>query len=113
MGRIYLEEIKGKYICYCKECDTPLTDLSNMKTLNVETVKGTGTVFTTCDNIIISNVSTIGQFHKSSELYMLDFDCPLECMYTFQCNEIYCKVCLLHIGWSIHNSFVLLKSNFC
>ena len=112
MGRIFIEEIHGKYTCSCKQCDTPLTDLSKMKTLNVETVKGRGTVFTTCSNIIVSNVNTIGQFHKSSELYLFDFDCPLECMYTGECRNIYCKVCLFHIGWKNSNNYVLLKSRF-
>ena len=118
MGRVYLDYLEDSSLnIRCRNCDTHLTHLNNLKNLDIETVEGKCSNFTKVINYIEDEQHTIGQFHKSDYLYMYDIDCPIDNIYSGTCCQIYCKMCMEIIGW-IHkqnNSFqyLLLKEKFC
>ena len=116
MGRLFLEYIDSKRLnFYCRHCKVVLTDIEYLKTLNIETVIGNCSTFNEMVNIYKSQKSTIGQFHKSSELYMYDFDAPLLCQYSGYCKDVYCNQCSTMLGWyhkgnNMKELFLILKT---
>lgn len=110
---LFIEEMDCRLKCSCHHCNTQLSGLQFLKNINIETVKGNCVKFTKLINYIESKDATVGQFHKSELVYMFDYDSPLENMYTFDCNELYCKCCMSFLGWSHKNEFIILKKKFC
>lgn len=116
MGRMFLEELPDErseiLSCKCIHCDTLLSNVKYIKTLTVESMDGLCSVFSELINYHISEEHCMGQYHKTTSLYMYDNNCVLENMYTKQSNELYCKVCLTHIGWKHADDFIIFQNIF-
>lgn len=118
MGRVYLDYLEDSSLnIRCRNCDSHLTHLNNLKHLDIETVEGKCSTFTILINYIRDNEYTFGQFHKSDYMYIYDVDCPIESVYSGLCCTIKCKMCMTNIGW-IHtqnnvSQYLLLKEKFC
>ena len=118
MGRVYLDFLEDSSLnIRCRKCDTQLTHLNDLKKLDIETVEGKCSNFTKLINYISDTQLTIGQFHKSNYVYMYDIDCPIDNINSGACCQIYCKMCMIHIGWKHTQNnncqYLLLKETFC
>lgn len=99
MGRYFIEYIEDSLNCKCTSCDTPITAINKIKTLRMITIKGSCSSFTEMINIRIGKEETHGYLHKSSELYMYDFDSCFINMYSGVARELFCNICNKHLGW--------------
>ena len=111
MGKISLEKISS--LCYmCILCGTHFAEKSHIFYDKVETDRGLATGFTMCKNTIIYRKTNANfqKFYDNSAA--LDYNAPLFDKYTYVCNWLHCKTCLMHIGWKIDELCVLMDTTF-
>lgn len=112
MGRIYLRT----YItpCYvCKFCETHIATFSMVTIDKVETEYGISTGFHHISNYILDTVPTYASFHQFYDNSgALDVNSPFHTNTTYTCHKLYCKCCLLQLGWSIGFVCIIMDSRY-
>lgn len=110
MGKLFIEFLESPHLT-CKMCKTCIVNLSDMLYDKVETVHGLASGYIVSYNILYSTTKTNGSFKTFCEYGgMFDYDSPFNTYDTYICRAIYCKVCMMHLGWSIEELQIILDS---